>query len=261
MSRSDPNRDGVPSSKHESPKFASNYLKKMSLHRRSKEDTDMNSSSVAAFPEIKKIHYEGPKSDNPLAFRWYNADETVAGKTMRDHLRFTVCFWHTFRGTGGDPFGAATMLRPWDDGTESIENACHRVRVAFEFFEKLGVPFYAFHDRDVAPEGSELAETNANLDQVVAVMEQEQARTGVKLLWGTANLFSNPRFHAWSSHFLQRGGVCLCRGPGKEGIGGHSSVGRRELCFLGRSRGLPESLQHGLASGAGPPGKLFSHGG
>jgi xylose isomerase len=149
---------------------------------------------VAAFPDVKKIKYEGPKSKNPLAFRWYNAEEIVAAKSMEEHLRFTVCFWHTFRGTGGDPFGAGTMLRPWDDGTESIENACNRVRAAFEFFEKLGAPFYAFHDRDVAPEGNNLAETNANLDKVAAVLKEEQARSGVKLLWGTANLFSNPRF-------------------------------------------------------------------
>lgn len=149
---------------------------------------------MAAFPDVKKIKYEGPESSNPLAFRWYNAEEIVAGKSMAEHLRFTVCFWHTFRGTGGDPFGAGTMLRPWDDGTDSIENACNRVRAAFEFFEKLGAPFYAFHDRDVAPEGSNLAETNANLDRVAAVLKEEQSRTGVKLLWGTANLFSNPRF-------------------------------------------------------------------
>ncbi len=149
---------------------------------------------MAAFPEVDKIHYEGPKSDNPLAFRWYNAEEIVAGKTMAEHLRFTVCFWHTFRGSGADPFGAGTMLRPWDDGTETVENASNRIRAAFEFFEKLGAPFYAFHDRDVAPEGTSLAQTNANLDAVADVLEEEQARTGVKLLWGTANMFSHPRF-------------------------------------------------------------------
>ena len=149
---------------------------------------------MTAFPGIEKIQYEGVDSDNPLAFRWYNPDEMVEGRSMRDHLRFTVVYWHTFRGDGSDPFGAATMLRPWDDGSNSVENACNRARVAFEFFEKLGAPFYAFHDRDVAPEGGSLAETNRNLDAVVDVLEQEQQRTGVGLLWGTANLFSNPRF-------------------------------------------------------------------
>jgi xylose isomerase len=149
---------------------------------------------MAEFADIPKIGYEGPDSRNPFAFRWYDPDEIVEGRTMRDHLRFSVVYWHTFRGTGADPFGAPTMQRPWDDGTESLENAIHRVRVAFEFFERLSVPYFAFHDRDVAPEGSSLTETNANLDAVIDVIEQEQQRTGVRLLWGTANLFSHPRY-------------------------------------------------------------------
>lgn len=149
---------------------------------------------MAAFPEINRIPFEGPQSKNPLAFRYYNADEKVEGRTMRDHLRFSVVYWHTFRGTGSDPFGPGTALRPWEDGTDSVENAQNRARVAFEFFDKLGAPFYAFHDRDVAPESKSLSETNKNLDAVVSVLKEEQQRTGVKLLWGTANLFSNPRF-------------------------------------------------------------------
>ncbi len=147
-----------------------------------------------AFPDVPSIPYEGPQSRNPLAFKHYNASEIVDGKTMRDHLRFSVTYWHTFRGTGADPFGPGTMLRPWDDGSPSVENAQRRARVAFEFFEKLGVPFYAFHDRDIAPEGKSLAETNRHLDAVVGVLREEQARSGVGLLWGTAALFSNPRY-------------------------------------------------------------------
>ena len=149
---------------------------------------------MPAFPDIDRIPYEGPESQYPLAFRHYNADELVEGKSMRDHLRFSVVYWHTFRNTLSDPFGAGTALRPWEDGTDSVANAQNRVRVAFEFIEKLGAPFYAFHDRDVAPEGKTLAETNRNLDQVVEVLKQEQQRTGIRLLWGTANLFSNPRY-------------------------------------------------------------------
>lgn len=149
---------------------------------------------MAAFPEIEKIPYEGPKSKNPLAFRWYNENEKLEGKTMKDHLRFSVVYWHTFRGTGSDPFGAATMVRPWDDGSSSVKNAQNRVRATFELLEKLGAPYYAFHDRDVAPEGSNLKTSNKNLDAVVEVLKEEQERTGIKLLWGTANLFSNPRF-------------------------------------------------------------------
>ena len=149
---------------------------------------------MTAFPDVEKIRYEGPDSTNPLAFRWYDEAEVVEGKTMQEHFRFSVVYWHTFRGTGADPFGPGTMLRPWEDGTDSVENAENRVRAAFEFIEKLGAPFYAFHDRDVAPEGATLAESNKNLDAVVAVLKEEQQRTGIKLLWGTANLFSNPRY-------------------------------------------------------------------
>ncbi len=149
---------------------------------------------MAFFSEVSKIAYEGPSSKNPLAFRWYNADEKIEGKTMRDHLRFSVVYWHTMRGTGSDPFGPGTAVRPWDDGSNSVENAQNRARVCFEIVEKLGAPYYAFHDRDVAPEGNTLAESNQNLDAVAKVLKEEQQRTGIKLLWGTANMFSNPRF-------------------------------------------------------------------
>jgi xylose isomerase len=149
---------------------------------------------MAFFPEVSKIKYEGPDSKNPLAFRHYNPDELVAGQSMKEHLRFSVVYWHTMRGMGGDPFGPGCAVRPWEDGTDSVEMAEKRVQVAFEFIEKLGAPLYAFHDRDVAPEGKSLAETNKNLDRVVKVLKAEQERTGIKLLWGTANLFSNPRF-------------------------------------------------------------------
>jgi len=148
----------------------------------------------AAFPDVGKIAYEGPASRKPLAFKHYNAQELVEGKTMKDHLRFSVTYWHTMRGRLADMFGAGTALRPWEDGTDSLAMAAKRVRVAFEFMEKLGAPYYAFHDRDVAPEGRNLRETNRNLDAVVKVMKEEQQRTGIKLLWGTACLFAHPRF-------------------------------------------------------------------
>jgi xylose isomerase len=147
-----------------------------------------------AFKDVPAIRYEGPASKNPLAFKHYHAEEIIAGKTMREHLRFAVVYWHTFRGTGSDPFGPGTMLRPWDDGTNSVANAQNRARVAFAFIEKLGAPYYCWHDRDVAPEGRTLAESNKNFDAVAKVLKAEQKRTGIKLLWGTANLFSHPRF-------------------------------------------------------------------
>jgi xylose isomerase len=149
---------------------------------------------MSAFPQVKKIVYEGPDSKNPLAFRYYNEDELVEGISMKDHLRFSVAYWHTMRGTGSDPFGPGTMLRPWEAAVDSVDNAVNRVDVAFEFIEKLGAPFFCFHDRDIAPEGATLTESNRNLDKVVKAIKRAMKRTGVRLLWGTANLFSNPRY-------------------------------------------------------------------
>ncbi|MEK6233217.1 MAG: hypothetical protein N2C14_00740 [Planctomycetales bacterium] len=148
---------------------------------------------MAAFPSVEKIQFEGAESKNPLAFRHYNEDEMIEGKSMKDHFRFSVAYWHTFRGAGADPFGPGTAIRPWE-AEDNVENACNRVRVAFEFMEKLGAPFYCFHDRDVAPEGNTLRESNDNLDAVVKTFKEEQDRSGVRLLWGTANLFSNRRY-------------------------------------------------------------------
>ena len=149
---------------------------------------------MSYFSDVNKIAYEGPDTKNDLAFRHYDADAMVEGKTMRDHLRFSVVYWHTFRGTGADPFGGPTLLRPWDDGSNSVENAQNRVRVAFEFMGKLGAPYFAFHDIDISPEGETLSETQSNFDRVVETIEEEMQRTGIKLLWGTANLFSHPRY-------------------------------------------------------------------
>lgn len=144
--------------------------------------------------EVPTIKYEGPESTNPLAYRHYNPSEMVEGKSMKDHLRFAVAWWHTMRGTGSDPFGPGCAVRPWEDGSDSLEMALQRVDVGFEFMKKLGVPYYCFHDRDVAPEGKDLAETNSNLDVVVKKLKDAQSKTGIKLLWGTANLFSNKRY-------------------------------------------------------------------
>lgn len=146
------------------------------------------------FAGIDPIRYAGPDSRDPLSYRYYEPDRVVAGKPMAEHFRFSVAYWHTFRGAGLDPFGLPTMARPWDDGSDSLDNALRRMRVAFAFIRKLGLGFYCFHDRDVAPEGASLAETNRNLDEVAALAEKLQADTGIRLLWGTANLFSHPRY-------------------------------------------------------------------
>jgi xylose isomerase len=217
---------------------------------------------MAAFPEVERIRYEGPESKNPLAFRYYNGDEKVAGKTMRDHLRFSVVYWHSFRNPLSDPFGPGTAVRPWEDGTDSVENAKNRVRVAFEFMEKLGSPFYAFHDRDVAPEGSNLTETNRNLDAVVKVLKEEQQRTGIKLLWGTANLFSNRRYmHGAATSPNADAFAFAAAHTGEKSVGGDQGARRRRVHFLGRPRRIPEFVEHEYEAGAGSPGPLPAHGG
>ena len=146
------------------------------------------------FPGIHKIPFEGPGSDNPLAFRHYNADERVLGKPMSQHLRFAVAYWHSLKGRGADPFGPGSIIRAWDAPKSPMGVAEATMRAAFEFFTKLGVEFWCFHDRDIAPEADTLAETNARLDSIVDLAESLQNDTGVKLLWGTTNAFSHRRF-------------------------------------------------------------------
>ncbi|KAL8138230.1 hypothetical protein V2J09_004231 [Rumex salicifolius] len=146
------------------------------------------------FPGISKIKYEGPKSKNTLAYKHYNAEEVILGKKMKDWMRFSVAFWHTFRGTGGDPFGAPTKSWPWEDGTNSVAMAKRRMRANFEFLDKLGVEFWCFHDRDIAPEGKTLEETNRNLDEVIELAKELQQGSEIHPLWGTAQLFMHPRY-------------------------------------------------------------------
>jgi len=146
------------------------------------------------FSSIAPIQFEGATSRNPLAFKYYEKNRVVLGKTMADHLRCAVCYWHTFAWPGSDVFGTGTFDRPWFKVSDPLESAELKQAAAFEFFEKLGVPYYTFHDRDMAPEGATLRESHANLDRLVAGAEKAMARTGVKLLWGTANLFSHPRY-------------------------------------------------------------------
>ena len=153
--------------------------------------------SAPFFPDVEPIGYAGPGSESPLAFRCYDRDRRVLGKRMEDHLRFAVCYWHSFCWPGSDVFGAGTFARPWlDEAGDPMALARLELDVAFEFFEKLGAPFFCFHDRDIAPEGATLKESNANLDAILERVEEQMERTGVKLLWGTANLFGHPRYAA-----------------------------------------------------------------
>jgi len=146
------------------------------------------------FKGIGKIKYEGPTSDNPLSYKWYNEDQLIAGKTMKEYFRFAVAYWHSFCNTGTDPFGPGTKIFSWDKADNAVDRAKDKMDAAFEFMTKLGVPYYCFHDIDLVDEGSSLSEYESNLSAAVDYAALKQKASGVKLLWGTANVFSNPRY-------------------------------------------------------------------
>ena len=153
--------------------------------------------SAPFFPDVDPIPYLGPDTDEPLAYRWWQPERVVAGRTMAEHLRPAVCYWHSFNWPGDDVFGAGTFDRPWlAAGGDPMSQARHKMAAAFELIEKLGVPYFCFHDRDLAPAGATFAESCANLDVLVDEAAEHMARTGIGLLWGTANVFSHPRFAA-----------------------------------------------------------------
>ena len=150
--------------------------------------------STGFFGDIQPVKYEGPDSTNPLAYRFYNPDEIVAGKRMEDHLRFAIAYWHSFAWEGGDPFGGRTFDRPWYGDTMDLAKL--KADVAFEMFSLLGAPYYCFHDADVRPEGKDFSESLTRLDEIADIFAAKQKETGVKLLWGTANMFSSRRWMA-----------------------------------------------------------------
>lgn len=156
--------------------------------------TTITRNKTEFFPEIGNIKYEGPHSDNPLAYKWYDERRLIGGKPMKEYLKFAVCYWHTFCNTGNDPFGPGTKHFPWDAAADPIQRAKDKMDAAFEFITKLGVPYYCFHDTDLVDEGDSLGEFEKRLHSIVSYAKQKQADTGVKLLWGTANVFSNPRY-------------------------------------------------------------------
>ena len=145
------------------------------------------------FPKVEKpIQYEGKRSKNPFAFRYYDRDQRVGSKTMAEHLRFSVAYWHSLLGNGSDMFGGASFERAWRQPSNPMDRAKATLDAAFEFFHKLGVEYYCFHDRDIAPEGGNFSQSIKNLQTVVSLAKEMQKETGVKLLWGTANLFGSP---------------------------------------------------------------------
>ncbi|MBE7213274.1 MAG: xylose isomerase, partial [Gluconacetobacter diazotrophicus] len=151
---------------------------------------------AAMFSEFETVRYEGPESDSPLAYRWYDPTREVLGRPLRDHLRFAVAYWHSLAMNGADPFGAPTIVRPWMTDADPMRGARAKADAAFELFRVLDAPFYSFHDRDVAPEGEGLRGSIANFEAMVDYLGEKMAGGSTRLLWGTANLFSHPRFMA-----------------------------------------------------------------
>jgi xylose isomerase len=199
------------------------------------------------FPKITKIKYEGPKSGNPLAFKYYDPEKKIGKKKMKDHLRFAVAYWHSFCGDGSDPFGSATHIFPWSAGAKTaMEAAENKMEAAFEFFTKLGAEFYAFHDRDMAPEGKDPIESEKNLMKLVTKAKKLQKATGVKLLWGTANLFSNPRFMNGAATNPEFGVVALAATQVKAAIDATIELGGQGYTFWGGREGYMSLLNTNL---------------
>lgn len=194
-------------------------------------------SSNVYFPNVNKIEYEGPDSDNPLSFKYYQEDKVIAGKTMKDHFRFAIAYWHSFCNENTDPFGEGTRTFPWDKSSDALDNAKYRLEAAFEFFTKLGTPYYCFHDRDLAPEGDSVNESEKNLQTLVDLAKEYQKDTGVKLLWGTANLFSHPRYMNGASTNPDFDVVCHAGAQVKAALDATVELGGENYVFWGGREG------------------------
>jgi xylose isomerase len=194
------------------------------------------------FPGIGRIQFEGRESDNPMAFKWYDEDAVVSGKTMKEHLRFAVCYWHTFGGTGGDPFGEPTKRFPWLDGADAGTRARNKMDAAFEFITKMGAPYYCFHDFDLVEEGSTFAESTKRLEMIVEYAKKKQKASGVKLLWGTANLFSHPRYMNGAGTNPDFGTVAYAGAQLKNAIDATIALGGENYVFWGGREGYMSLL-------------------
>jgi len=205
-----------------------------------------NENVKTHFPSIPTIAYEGPRSTNPLAFRHYNPAEVFDGQTLEEHMRFSIAYWHAFRGTGSDPFGPGTINRPWEKGKDPVSVAKVRLDAGFEFFQKIRAPFWCWHDRDIAPEGSTLAQSNKNLDAIVAHAKALQKATGVKLLWGTANLFSNPRYMCGAATNPDAHVVAYAAAQVKKAMDATKELGGENYVFWGGREGYETLLNTNL---------------
>ncbi|HEX6429767.1 MAG TPA: xylose isomerase [Niastella sp.] len=194
------------------------------------------------FKGIGSIKFEGVESDNPLAFKWYDETKVVAGKTMKEHLRFAVCYWHTFCNTGADPFGPGTKHFAWDAAGDAGQRAKDKMDAAFEFITKLGVPYYCFHDIDLVDEGANIKEYESRLQSIVDYAKQKQAASGVKLLWGTANVFSNPRYMNGASTNPDFAAVAYAGTQVKNALDATIALGGENYVFWGGREGYMSLL-------------------
>ncbi len=194
------------------------------------------------FKGIKAVKYEGKESDNPLAFKYYDARRKVGKKTMEEHFRFAVAYWHTLCGTGGDPFGPGTKNFPWNKSSDAVQRAYDKADAAFEFITKIGIPFYCFHDYDLVDEGSTLKESESRLQKVVEYAKKKQKASGVKLLWGTANLFSNPRYMNGAATNPDFNVVCYAASQVKNALDATIELGGSNYVFWGGREGYMSLL-------------------
>ncbi|EXX86537.1 xylose isomerase [Paenibacillus darwinianus] len=201
---------------------------------------------MAYFGNVGRIEFEGKGSDNPFAFKHYDPQRKVLGKTMEEHFRFAVAYWHTFTGTGSDPFGVGTAIRGWDK-YDGMDLAKARVEANFEFLDKIGIPFYCFHDRDIAPEGATLQETNKNLDVIVDLLKQNMKTSGKKLLWNTANMFTNPRFVHGAGTAPNADVFAYAAAQVKKGLEVGKELGAENYVFWGGREGYETLLNTDMA--------------
>ncbi len=189
------------------------------------------------FPNIPRINYEGSDSKNPLSFKWYNPVQKVGGKTMKEHLRFAISYWHTMQGEGRDIFGNPTVVRPWNTASDAKQRAADTANAAFEFFTKIDAGYYCFHDADVIEEAGNLRESNERIDFIVGILEELQTETGIKLLWNTTNLFSNPRFMAGAATNPDASVVAYAAAKVKKMLEVGSKLGAENYVFWGGREG------------------------
>ena len=189
----------------------------------------------SVFGEFSTVKYEGPDTESALAYRWYDAEKVVLGKPLKEHMRFSVAYWHSLVMNGADPFGAPTIERPWMTASDPMAGARAKADAAFDLFRVLGLPFYAFHDRDIAPEGKDLKESLANFHSIVEYLGEKMKDSSTKLLWGTANLFSHPRFMAGASTNPDPDVFAYSATTVKHCLDATKQLGGCELCALGRS--------------------------